>query len=147
MLYIDILQRVMKKIFYLFIIFLPLKLHAQIDSTLGDSAHVSHSQSRLKDDDILYNPKYPWYVPAIEVFSLNGLSMLVNRYVSKQSWAYVGFNSWSYNIRNGWEWDIDEFSANFFTHPYGGTVHFNFARSNGYSFFESIPFALGGSVM
>jgi hypothetical protein len=73
--------------------------------------------------------------------------MVVNAYVIPQSWGKIGFNSWAYNIRNGWEWDVDEFSANFFTHPYGGTVHFNFARSNGYSFVESFPYALGGSIM
>jgi hypothetical protein len=138
---------VMKSLLFLLSFFYTTTLFAQEKDSLKTDSALVLRHIRLTNDDPVYNKKYPGYIPAIEVFSLNGLSMVVNRYVSKQSWAYVGFNSWSYNIRTGWEWDIDEFSANFFTHPYGGTVHFNFARSNGYSYWESLPFALGGSLM
>jgi hypothetical protein len=35
---------------------------------------------------------------------------------------------------------------NYFFHPYSGGMYFNAARANGYSFFESVPFAFLGSL-
>src|SRR5258708_33013044 len=113
----------------LYVFCVPVAANA-FDLARTDSVTVPIINYRLRQDDSTYNKKYPWYIPAIEVFSLNGLSMTYNHYVAHEPWGNVGFNSWAYNIRTGWEWDHDEFSANFFTHPYGGTVHFNFARSN-----------------
>ena len=36
---------------------------------------------------------------------------------------------------------------NYFFHPYSGAGYFNSARANGYTFYESVPFAFGGSLM
>jgi hypothetical protein len=36
---------------------------------------------------------------------------------------------------------------NYFFHPYSGAGYFNAARANGYTFYESVPFAFGGSLM
>ncbi len=59
----------------------------------------------------------------------------------------VGFNSWAENLEAGWNWDDNSFSTNQIAHPYHGNLYFNAARSNGYNYWESIPFAFAGSFM
>ena len=44
-------------------------------------------------------------------------------------------------------WDDNMFSTNMFAHPYHGNLYFNAARSSGYSYWQSIPYAFGGSFM
>lgn len=39
------------------------------------------------------------------------------------------------------------FNTNLFAHPYHGNLYFNAARTNGMNFWQSYPFALGGSLM
>src|SRR5207253_7258198 len=41
----------------------------------------------------------------------------------------------------------DRFGINFIGHPYTGTLYFNSARSNGYSYWQSFPFGIEGSLM
>ena len=53
----------------------------------------------------------------------------------------VGFNSWRENLETGWTWDDNSFSTNQIAHPYHGNLYYNAARSNGYSYWQSIPFA------
>ena len=43
--------------------------------------------------------------------------------------------------------DQDNLLVNQVAHRYPGSLYFNSARSNGYSFWRSIPFALDGSLM
>jgi len=53
--------------------------------------------------------------------------------------------SWWRNIRNGWEWDDNSFQVNLFAHPFQGGIYYNSARSNGFSYWTSLAFALAGS--
>lgn len=53
--------------------------------------------------------------------------------------------SWWRNIRNGWEWDDNSFQVNQFAHPFQGGIYYNSARSNGFSYWTSLAFALAGS--
>ncbi|MBK9225702.1 MAG: DUF3943 domain-containing protein [Ignavibacteria bacterium] len=71
----------------------------------------------------------------------------LSKYIMKPGWANVGFQSWWSNIQNGWEYDGDNFLTNNFAHPYHGNLYFNSARTNGYNFWESVPFAFGGSLL
>ncbi len=57
----------------------------------------------------------------------------------------IGFNSWKENLTNGFEWDDNNFSTNQIGHPYQGHLYYMAARSSGYSFWESVPFAFAGS--
>jgi len=59
----------------------------------------------------------------------------------------IGINSWQENLQNGFEWDDNNFATNQFAHPYHGSMYFNAARSNGYDFWESVPFTFGGSFL
>ena len=56
-------------------------------------------------------------------------------------------DSWQENINNGFEWDDNSFSTNQFAHPFHGNLYFNAARSNGFGYWGSLPFAFGGSFM
>jgi hypothetical protein len=69
-----------------------------------------------------------------------------NRFVRKAQFAYVSPSTWWTNLRRGWNFDRDSFQTNNFLHPYHGNLYFNSARANGYGFWESIPFAAGGSL-
>ena len=70
----------------------------------------------------------------------------VNRWVVETPWSRTTLHSWSNNLRGGWGWDTDHFAVNQFAHPYSGNLSFNSARTNGYGFWGSAPFALAGSV-
>jgi hypothetical protein len=59
----------------------------------------------------------------------------------------VGPETWAHNLKTGWEWDTDKFGMNFFFHPFNGSSFFGSARASGYSYFESLPFVLLGSLM
>ena len=71
----------------------------------------------------------------------------VSRYIFNYEWAYLSAETWKYNLKHGWVWDDDHFGTNFIGHPHTGNIYFNIARANGYSFWESIPYAVGGSLV
>lgn len=50
------------------------------------------------------------------------------------------------NFREGFEWDKDPLQTNFFGHPLHGAMYFGSARASGLGFWESVPYALGGSL-
>jgi len=101
----------------------------------------------LRDDDPDYVKKLPRWQIATKVAGSNFFTWAVDRYYFNYPFSRIGFNSWEQNLKTGWEWDVDRFGLNYFFHPYQGNGYFNSARSNGYSFFESVPFAIGGSLM
>jgi hypothetical protein len=101
----------------------------------------------LLNDDPLYNLKYPWWKPASRVLATNVLLLGIDRYIFNFDFAHVGFTTWGNNFKNGFEWDNDPFGVNFVGHPYTGNFYVNVARSNGYNYWQSFPFALGGSLV
>jgi len=84
---------------------------------------------------------------AAEVFGLNMGVWAFDRYASNAEFAEISINTIRHNIKNGFVWDNDRFSTNLFAHPYHGNLYFNLARSNGMSFWQSAPYAIGGSLM
>jgi hypothetical protein len=101
----------------------------------------------LLDDDTAYNKRAPLWVPAAEVLGAVTFTWALDRYVLNADYARIGFQSWKINITQGWEWDNDRFGVNFIGHPYSGTLSYNAGRSNGYNYYQSFCFALGGSLM
>jgi hypothetical protein len=73
--------------------------------------------------------------------------MSFNRYIADLSYARVSLPSWKHNFVDGFTWDRDNFDMNFLMHPYSGGLSFSSARANGYSYWESFPFAFGGSLL
>lgn len=79
-----------------------------------------------------------------------GINMLVwgfDRFVTNEDFAHITLNAWKSNFKHAFVWDNDPFHTNTFFHPYHGSLYFNAARSNGLSFWESVPYAFGGSLM
>jgi hypothetical protein len=108
---------------------------------------IQNKYGDLLNDDIEYNKKYPLWIPAVETFGALALTWSIDRYILNADYARTGIKTWKYNIKEGWEWDKDRFGINFIGHPYSGTLSFNAARSNGYNYFQSFGFAVGGSLM
>ena len=90
--------------------------------------------------------KRPW-LAAAEAAGINVLVFSHNRFISNADYAHISLNSIRRNLRTLPVWDNDPFKTNLFMHPYHGSLYFNAARSNGLSFWESVPYALGGSLM
>ena len=90
--------------------------------------------------------KHYWQAAA-EVTGINVGVQLFDRYLAKSEFAQTTLNSIWHNFETGFVWDNDFFITNLFLHPYHGNLYFNAARSNGLSFWESAPYALGGSLM
>ncbi|MBS1518854.1 MAG: DUF3943 domain-containing protein [Bacteroidetes bacterium] len=110
--------------------------------------------SEKKTDTVKYHRFYPEFnkkssllLPMAEVAGLNIALSLFNNYVGDADYAKISFKSVRHNLDTGFVWDDDVFVVNQFGHPFHGSIYFNAARSNGYSYWESIPFAFGGSLM
>lgn len=104
------------------------------DSIL-DSLHLDHSDK----------PK------PIEAFLLTtGINCGVwafDRYVLNADYAKIDFKSIGDNFNKGLVWDNDKMETNMIMHPYHGSLYFNSARSNGFNFWQSSLFSVGGSAM
>lgn len=94
----------------------------------------------------LPEPKRYWQAAA-EATGINVGVQLFDRYALNTDFAQTTLNSLKRNFTDGMVWDNDFFITNLFAHPYHGNLYFNAARSNGLSFWESAPYALGGSAM
>jgi hypothetical protein len=70
-----------------------------------------------------------------------------DRYVLGASWAEINPDTWRGNIEEGLVWDNSVFVTNQILHPYQGSLYFNSARSIGFSFWQAVPFTVGGSLM
>jgi hypothetical protein len=75
------------------------------------------------------------------------LPFSLNHFVRDREWADVSPTSWLRNLENPWVWDNNQFLNNQFSHPYHGSLYFNSGRANGFNFWTSSLFAMGGSFM
>jgi hypothetical protein len=121
------------------------KPYSPTDTLHADRFHNMYGD--LLNDDPVYNPKYVWWKPALRVVVANGLTWSIDRFIYNFDYSRIGPKVWKENMRLGWEWDADRFGINFIGHPHTGNMYFNIARSNGYSFWQSFPFAVEGSLM
>jgi len=117
-----------------------------VKKSLPDSG-LYNKYGDLLDDDPVYNSKYAWWKPAIRVLAADVFNWAIARYVYKFDWAKVGPADWKNNLKKGPEWDVDGFGINFIGHPHTGNFYFNVARSNGYSYWRSLPYVIQGSVL
>lgn len=109
--------------------------------------HIVHPPVHPDSADIrLYRNKSFWRASA-EVVGMNLGLWAFDRYVQKGRFAYISWNTIRDNFRHGFEWDNDHLSTNMFAHPYNGSIFFNAGRSNGFNFWQSELFAIGGSAM
>jgi hypothetical protein len=101
---------------------------------------------RLLQDDPSYTRKAPWYIVSGRVLSSNIFNWALNKYFFGFDWPATSIQDWKNNFKAGPHWDVDRFSINFVGHPHTGSYYYNVARSNGYSYWGSLPFALQGSL-
>jgi Domain of unknown function (DUF3943) len=91
-------------------------------------------------------PKRFW-TAAGEVALLEVLPWAFSRYVTDEDFARISWHTVSENWHTGFVYDHDDFNTNQFAHPYHGSLYFDAARSNGFTFWESGAFTLAGSLL
>ncbi|MFA7289947.1 MAG: DUF3943 domain-containing protein [Melioribacteraceae bacterium] len=115
----------------------------QLPSGLSKYSHPDYSDTLIENSKSDKN----YWLPAVEVVGLNMSLWAYHRYLSSEGWSNISMESIKNNFNSGFEWDVDGYLMNQFWHPYHGSNYYNIARSNGLSFWESAPYALGGSLM
>ncbi len=83
----------------------------------------------------------------MEILSLEVLPYTQNRYLNHEDYALISWESVGSNLQSGFSFDDDKFTTNQMGHTVSGAFFFNAPRTNGYSFFESVPFVLAGSYV
>ena len=111
-----------------------------------DSLHVKAWQH----DSLCIAPEpkpRPWLALA-EAEGINLGLLAFDHYVLDATYAQVTMKTIRRNVKlKEWFWDSDLAYTNLFEHPYHGALYFNSARSNGLSFWQSAPYAIGGSLL
>jgi len=101
----------------------------------------------IRENECLVTLKKRPFIAAGQVFALNVGIWAFDRYALNEDYARINLRTMRSNLRSGFVWDNDNMIINNFGHPYSGNLYFNIARSNGLTFWESTPYAIGGSLM
>jgi len=94
-----------------------------------------------------WGSKRSFGLASAEVVLSNLVPWTFNEFPRGSSISQMNPASWWHNFQHGMSYDDNFFSTNQFAHPYQGSLYFNAARSNGFNFWESAPFAFAGSLM
>jgi len=105
------------------------------------------SQLIFTDSTMALPVKKRYWQAAAEATGINVGVQLFDRWALNSDFAQTTLRSLKRNFTDGMVWDNDFFITNMFAHPYHGNLYFNAARTNGLTFWESAPYALGGSLM
>ncbi|MDE7347902.1 MAG: DUF3943 domain-containing protein [Muribaculaceae bacterium] len=97
--------------------------------------------------DMAYHEKKNFWRAGAEVFGLNMGLWAFDRYALKGHYAFISWETIKENFKHGFEWDNDHLNTNMFAHPYNGSMFYNAGRSNGFNYWQSELFAIGGSAM
>lgn len=97
--------------------------------------------------DLALNAQKHGFRAGAMIFGLNMGVWAFDRYVRKADFSYINGTTIKNNFKEGFVWDNDAMPTNMFMHPFHGSLYFNSARSNGYSYWKSGLFALSGSLM
>lgn len=108
-----------------------------------------HTTSLVPPDstDVARMSRHHFWRAAGEVVGFNLGLWAFDRYIQRGDFAYISLNTIKENFRHGFIWDNDKLGTNTFLHPYNGSLYFNAGRSNGFNFWQSELFAIGGSAM
>ncbi len=97
--------------------------------------------------DLAYYGKPRFWQAAGTVFGSNIALWAYDRFIQHGDFSYISLHSIKENFKHGFIWDNDRLGTNMFLHPYNGSLYYNAARSNGFNYWQSSLFALGGSAM
>ncbi len=103
------------------------------------------AQAAAIEPEFQLQPRFWW--AASEVTLANVMDWMNHRFILQAGWTHVSPKTWVSNVTGGLQWDYDPLEINNVTHPFSGSQYFNAARANGYGFWASGAFAMGGSVM
>ncbi len=93
-------------------------------------------------------PHKHFFRASSELVMMEALPFLYDRYIKKAPYAYISWQTVGYNLHpSSWTWDDDPFFTNQLGHPFHGSIFYNSFRSNGYSFWESVPASFVGSYI
>lgn len=109
--------------------------------------HIVSASEAPDSIDVLRHSRKSFWRAGAETVGFNIGLWAFDRYVLKGHYAYISWNTIKENFRHGFEWDDDHLHTNMFDHPYNGSIFFNAGRSNGYNFWQSDLFAIGGSAI
>lgn len=82
-----------------------------------------------------------------ELVATQAVTHLLGRYVMNEPFSQTSIKSIRHNLSSNFAWDDDNFYVNYAGHGYQGSLMFNAARSNGFSFWQSVPFTFAGSLL
>lgn len=83
-----------------------------------------------------------------ELLVIEAIPWVFNRYVEEENWSMISGKTISYNAKpSSWSWDEDDFITNQLAHPANGSILFNAFRSNGFTFWESVPASFAGAYI
>lgn len=91
-------------------------------------------------------PDRSYLIPAAEIIGFDFLLNQFNRHYSGSSDYDSDWSSIRRNLRSDWNNDKDPFKINQFGHPYQGSMYHGFARSSGFTYWESLGYTLAGSA-
>jgi hypothetical protein len=85
---------------------------------------------------------------ALELGLMEIIPWSYDKFVAKKDYADISFKTVKDNLSpKSWAWDDDPFQTNQFGHPFHGSLFFNTFRSNGYTFWQSVPAVMVGSYV
>lgn len=117
-----------------------------IQAHTTDTLFVQNPSHMALSDTVALRKKSFWRA-AGETVGFNIGLWAFDRYALKGHYAYISWESIKENFKHGFDWDNDHLNTNMFAHPYNGSLFFNAGRSNGFNFWQSELFAIGGSAM
>lgn len=124
------------------IILPPAELHAQMAIKYSVIAPVAPDSA-----DVARGEKRHFWRAAATVGGLNIGLWAFDRFVQHGDYSYISLHTIRNNFRKGFIWDNDRLGTNMFLHPYNGNLFYNAGRANGFNYWQSGLFALGGSWM
>jgi hypothetical protein len=122
-----------------------LSLAAQPAIAADPAPAVSTSPVSSTADSQGYVPEPRHFFRALGETVIIGWSpWIFSHYIKDYEYADISMDSVRRNFSNPPWWDADGFHTNMWGHPFQGSMYYNAARENGFSFWESAPFvALG----
>ena len=138
-------------LFILFLVILFTGSYAQNQSSYDSLKNAAAYLPKVKYTDTL--SPYPaekkrFWRASGELMLAQIIPFSVNLFIRKADFAKISFESIAHNLKpSSWEWDDNKFNTNQFAHPYQGSMYYSAFRSNGYSFWQSVPAAMAGSFM
>lgn len=119
------------------------------NDTLCDinNRHIATAHALPDSIDVKLHEQKSFWRAGAETVGFNIGLWAFDRYVLNGHYAHISWNTIKENFKHGFEWDNDHLHTNMFAHPYNGSIFFNAGRSNGFNFWQSELFAIGGSAM